>query len=172
MNIMQVPVDRLRRIRALVLDVDGILTDCRTFLDSSGEWRRFFSIRDGYGMKLLMEAGYELGVITGSNAQDIRERCRSLGITHLYEGKLDKLPAFEELCQKLKLDSSEVAYAGDDLFDLPLLRRAGFAATVPEAMPDVKVAVHWITQWSGGNGAAREICDLVLRYGAHAGGNS
>ena len=152
----------------LVLDVDGVLTDCRIFLDSSGEWRRMFSIRDGYGITRLNEAGYKTAIITGSKAKDIQERAKVLGIHHFYQGNLNKIPAFESLLKETGFSAEEVAYVGDDLFDMPILNQVGFSATVPDAMDEVREIVHYITNRPGGNGAVREICDFIIKFGAYA----
>lgn len=165
---MGLQIDRLRSIKMLVLDVDGVLTDCRIWLDSNGEWRRFFSIRDGVGIKLLQERGYRIAIITGSKAEDIRTRAKNLGIDYFYEGALDKGPAFEKLKQDSGFTPAQMAYVGDDVFDLPLLRLVGFAATVPEAVDEVKESVHYVTRRPGGNGAVREVCDFISQYGAFA----
>lgn len=158
-------IARLRNIRMLVLDVDGVLTDCRTFLGSDGEWKRFFSIRDGYGIKLLVDSGYKVGIITGTVTKDIQERQKALHVHYFYEGKLDKLPSFNKMTADAGLTASEVAYMGDDLFDLPVLESAGFAATVPDAMDEVFHKVQYTTKRPAGNGAVREVCDLILKYG-------
>lgn len=165
---MNLEIDRLRLIRMLVLDVDGVLTDGRIWLDTSGEWRRFFSIRDGMGLKILRERGYKLAVITASTSQDIRQRVKNLAIDFFFENAHDKTPAFLELQKACGLKPSEMAYIGDDVPDIPILREVGFAATVPEAVEDVKSVVHYITHRPGGNGAVREICDFIHRYGALA----
>lgn len=165
---MGLEINRLRPIKMLVLDVDGVLTDARIWMDSSGEWRRFFSIRDGVGLKRLMEHGYRIAVITGSRAEDIRQRAKNLGVHYFYEGALDKEPSFEALKKDSGLTPEEMAYVGDDIYDLPLLGKVGFSATVPEAVDEVKEAVHYITQRPGGNGAVREICDIVFNHGAFA----
>lgn len=165
-------VDRLRRIKLLLLDVDGVLTDCRVFLDSNGEWKRLFSIRDGYGIKRLTESGYQVGVITGSKSKDIQERVKALGMHFFVEGTLDKKPAFDLILKQAGLSADEVAFVGDDDFDLPVLRAAGFAATVPEAMEEVLESVHYITSRPGGNGAVREVCEMILNFGAYSRGQA
>lgn len=152
----------------LVLDVDGVMTDCRVWMDSSGEWRRFFCIRDGVGIKRLMEAGYKIAVITGSKAEDIRTRVKNLGIHYFFEGALDKNPSFERLQKDSGLSPSQMAYVGDDIFDIPLLQAVGFGATVPEAVDEVKEVAHYVTRRAGGSGAVREICDYIHQYGALA----
>ncbi len=165
---MRKEAESLRNIKMLVLDVDGILTDCRIWMDSNGDWKRLYSIRDGVGIKRLIESGYTLAVITGSDAPDIRARMKVLGIHHLFEGKLDKLPSFHSLLERTGFVSPEVAYMGDDYFDIPILKEVGFSATVPEAMEEVCENVQYITRRTGGNGAVREVCDLIYLYGHFA----
>lgn len=152
----------------LVLDVDGILTDCKITLDSNGEWKRFYSVRDGVGIKALIENGYKVAIITGANAIDVRARVKMLGIHFLYEGSTDKTPAFLDLQQKSGLSPDEMAYMGDDYFDIPLLEKVKFSATVPDAMDEVVSMVQYITKRPAGNGAVREICDYILKYGFYA----
>lgn len=152
----------------LVLDVDGVLTDCRIWMDASGEWRRFFSIRDGVGIKRVMDAGYKTAVITGTKSEDIRQRVKNLGIHYFYEGALDKEPSFVNLQKDSGLRPDQMAYVGDEIFDIPLLKQVAFAATVPEAVDEVKDIAHYITRRPGGNGAVREVCDVIHKYGAFA----
>lgn len=152
----------------LVLDVDGILTDCKIFLDSNGEWKRIYSVRDGVGIKSLLEANYKVAIITGANAVDVRARVKMLGINYLFENALNKLPAFEELQKQSGILPSEMAYMGDDFFDIPVLQKVHFSATVPDAMDEVISAVHYVTKRPAGNGAVREVCDFILKYGYYA----
>lgn len=152
----------------LVLDVDGILTDCKVTLDSSGEWKRSYSIRDGVGIKALIENNYKVAIITGATAIDVRARVKMLGIHFLYEGSVDKMPAFIDLQQKSGFTPDEMAYMGDDYFDIPLLNEVKFSATVPDAMDEVISSVQYITKRPAGNGAVREVCDYILKYGYYA----
>jgi len=161
---------RLKRIKLLLLDVDGVLTDCRIFLDATGEWRRFFSIRDGYGIIRIQEAGYQVGIITGSKAKDIQQRAEALKLEYFVQGTLDKKPAFDQILHESGLAPDEVAFMGDDHFDLPVLRSCGLAATVSDAMEEVIQESHYVAKRPAGNGAVREICDLILKFGAHARG--
>lgn len=149
----------------LVLDVDGILTDCRLWMDSNGQWKRIYSVRDGVGIKALIEQGYKVAIITGSVAEDVRARAKMLGINYFFEGALNKLPAFEDLQKQSGLGPNEMAYMGDDFFDAPLLTQVQFAATVPDAMDECLSVVHYVTQRPAGNGAVREVCDFILKYG-------
>lgn len=147
----------------LVMDVDGVLTDCRIFMAASDEWRRHFSIRDGYGIHRLKKHGFKTAVITGSKARDIQERCRHLDIDFFYEGHVEgKLECLTELAQTSGISFKEMAYIGDDDFDIPLLETVGFSATVPDAMENVLAVVDYVTGRPGGNGAVREICELLI----------
>lgn len=159
-------LNRIKNIKMLLLDVDGVLTDCRIFFDNSGEWKRHFSIRDGYGIKMLLDLGYKVGIITASKSKDIAERAKALGLTYFFEGSLDKVPAFESALKDSGLKANEVAYMGDDLFDIPLLKQVGFAATVSDAMEEVVEIAHYQARRPAGNGAVREVCDLIRKNGA------
>jgi 3-deoxy-D-manno-octulosonate 8-phosphate phosphatase (KDO 8-P phosphatase) len=164
--------EKIKKIKLLILDVDGVLTDTRIFLDSDGEWKRFFSIRDGVGIKELQKRGYQTAVITGSKSKDITERMKNLGITYFYDGFLDKQPAFEKLRSDSKVPVEEMAFIGDDIYDIPLLKSVGFAATVPEAVQEVKQIVDYVTERPGGLGAVREICDQIIKHGSLSSGVS
>lgn len=168
-DIVEIDKQKLLKIKMLALDVDGILTDCRIWYDGQGQWRRFFSIRDGAGIKRLIDHGYQLAIITGSQSEDIRERAKSLKIHYFFEGALDKVPSFQKLIEQSKLKPEEIAYMGDDYFDIPLLKDVGFSATAPEAMPEVIDVVDYVCQRPGGNGAVREVCDLIFQFGALTG---
>lgn len=157
---------RLKKIKLLALDVDGVLTDCRVWMDSNGQWKRFYSIRDGMGIKRMQKMGYEIAIITASLAEDVRARAKVLGIQHFYEGAQEKEPAFEDLLKKTGLHSDEIAYMGDDMPDVPLLLRVGFSATVPEALEEAQKAAIYITRRPGGNGAVREVCEMIIQHGA------
>lgn len=150
----------------LVMDVDGVLTDCRLWMDSEGEWKRFYSIRDGVGIKRLIESGYKLAVITGSKAEDIRQRVKNLGIHFFYEGAADKVPSFLKLQKESGLHAEDMAYIGDDIFDIPLIQEVAFGATVPDAVEEVLEVAGYVTKRPGGNGAVREVCDLIYKHGA------
>lgn len=152
----------------LVLDVDGVLTDCKLWMDSDGEWKRIYCVRDGVGIKRLIEAGYKLAVITGAKAVDVRARVQMLGIHYLYEGAADKVPSFLALQKESGLTPEEMAYVGDDIFDIPLIKKVGFGATVPEAVDEVIESAQYVTKRSGGNGAVREVCNFILKYGYYA----
>jgi len=162
---VEIELTKLKKIKMLVLDVDGVLTDTRLWFDGK-EWRRFFSIRDGVGIKRLMDAGYKTAIITGSQAEDIRARVKSLGITFFYEGALDKSPAFAQLQKESGFLPDQMAYIGDDIFDIPIIKAVGFGATVPEAVDEVLAVANYVTKRPGGCGAVREVCDYIFKYGA------
>jgi len=158
-------IEKINSIKMLVLDVDGIMTDCRLWMDSNGQWKRIYSVRDGVGIKALIDSGYQVAVITGATAEDVRSRVKMLGIHYLFEGALNKIPPFLELQKQSGISVNEIAYMGDDHFDLPVLKAVQFSATVPDAMAEVISEVHYVTSRPAGNGAVREVCDYILKYG-------
>lgn len=165
---MGLDVQKLRSIKMLVLDVDGVLTDCRLWMDSNGEWKRIYSVRDGVGIKALGEAGYKLAIITGAKSAEVRARAKMLDFHYFYEGAMDKWPSFEQLQKDSGLKPEEMAYVGDDIFDIPLIQAVGFGATVPEAVDEVIESAKYVTKRPGGNGAVREICNFILKYGFYS----
>ncbi|MCB0377553.1 MAG: HAD-IIIA family hydrolase [Bdellovibrionales bacterium] len=164
---MDVHTEKLKHIKMLVMDVDGIMTDTRIMLDPNGEWKRFFSVRDGIGINLLRKHGYKTAVITGAHSEDVQKRMQHLKIDYFYENKLDKLPAYEELKNESGFMDKEICYIGDDVFDIPLLKLVGFSATVPEAVEEVKKECDYITKRHGGFGAVRDLCQIILENGYH-----
>ncbi|HUX08750.1 MAG TPA: HAD-IIIA family hydrolase [Acidobacteriota bacterium] len=154
--------ERLKRIKCLLLDVDGVLTDGGLYYSNSGEQFKKFCVRDGLGIKLIQQAGIEVAFVTGLQSNLVDERARSLGITEVIQGRLVKEPVVEELIKRKGLDWTEVAYVGDDLIDVDVMRLVGFAAAVADAMPGVKNIAHYTTAQPGGRGAVREICDMLL----------
>ncbi|HEX9874670.1 MAG TPA: HAD-IIIA family hydrolase [Deferrimonas sp.] len=159
--------ERLAKIRLLLLDVDGIMTDGRIVYDNNGIETKSFDVKDGHGLKLLQRAGIRIGIITGRQSEVVAFRARELDIDILYQGVKDKLVPYREILDNLGLGEEEVAYMGDDVVDLPILRRVGFAATVADAVPEVLPLVHYVTGKKGGRGAVREVCDLILKEGGH-----
>lgn len=152
----------LAKIRAVLFDIDGILTDGRILWIEGTGWTASYSVLDGFGIKLLQRAGIEVGVISGGSFNSHRKRAESLGLKHIYLGNEDKVEAYEKIKKEVGCSDHEIAYMGDELFDLPLLTEVGFAATVPHAPKEVKRAVHYITKTPGGYGAAREMINLIL----------
>ena len=154
-------------VRIAFFDIDGVLTDGGVFFSEHGETLKRFSILDGYGLKLLRKAGIEPAVITGRDSKPLRVRLEALGIVHVRYGTEDKLPAAEAMLAQLGFDWAQAAAIGDDWPDLPVLRRVGFAAAPPNAHAEVRARVHHVTAARGGEGAAREFCDLLLTAGGH-----
>lgn len=156
--------DKLKKIKVLAFDLDGILTDAHVWWASEEVgFNRTFCIYDGYGMKLLMKAGLKVGVITGGNSVSVTRRVEQLGLNFCYAGNEDKRAAFIDLMAKYSVTADEILYMGDELFDLPLLAKAGFSATVPNTTDEVKDKVDYVTERESGRGCAREVMDLV-RY--------
>jgi 3-deoxy-D-manno-octulosonate 8-phosphate phosphatase (KDO 8-P phosphatase) len=157
---------RLKKVRMLITDVDGVLTDGRLWISDAGKWRRYFHVKDGVGMKLLMDAGYEVGVISGGKSEDVIERLSFLSVKHIHLDAADKVAPFEKILNDTGFSEEQIAYIGDEVFDIPILERTGFSATVPGAVSEVKKASHYITKTAGGYGAVREIADLIRAHGA------
>jgi 3-deoxy-D-manno-octulosonate 8-phosphate phosphatase (KDO 8-P phosphatase) len=154
---------RLEKIKLVALDVDGVLTDARVHWIKGQGWTRSYNIRDGFGLKLLHRAGIEVAFISGSNTEELKERISHLKIKHSVLGVEDKLPAFLQILKDLNLEPEQALYIGDELFDIPVLEIVGFSATVPDAVEAVRKRVHYITQARGGDGAVREVIDLLRR---------
>ncbi len=151
------------RIRLLLLDVDGVLTDGSIPYTASGEEIKTFNSRDGFGLNLLRKAGIEVGLITARKSEALARRAADLGIVHLHQGARHKVEAFSEISQAVGVDAQHTAFMGDDWLDLPLLGLVGLAATVADAVPEVKEIAHLITINPGGRGAVREVCDFILQ---------
>jgi len=152
---------RLAPVRLLCLDVDGVLTDGKLYFVPPGGWAQRFSVRDGVGIQFLQRHGIEVAILSSGDLPSGRARAASLAIRHAWFGVADKLARFSELAAALGVAPEEAAFAGDELSDLPLLRRVGFSATVPDAVDEVRAAVHYVTRRPGGDGAVRELCDLL-----------
>ena len=155
-------LERANRIRLAIFDVDGVLTDGSLYIGDDGQEYKAFNSRDGHGMVLLRQTGVTLAIITGRSSEVVRIRMASLGINHVYQGIQDKLAAYEELKQTLGMTDEAIAYVGDDVMDLPVLRRAGLAVAVADAHPLVQRHAHWRTASPGGRGAARDFCELLM----------
>jgi len=155
-------LERARRIRLVIFDVDGVLTDGSLFIGDDGQEYKAFNSRDGHGMKMLRSTGVEIAIITGRSSEVVRHRVSDLGIRHVYQGQHDKLVAFDELLKTLNLATDEIAYVGDDVVDLPVMRRVGLAVAVQDAHFLVKQHAHWQTPHCGGRGAGRDVCELIM----------
>jgi 3-deoxy-D-manno-octulosonate 8-phosphate phosphatase (KDO 8-P phosphatase) len=153
----------LSKIKLLLLDVDGVLTDGRITYDNNGVETKSFDVKYGHGLKLLQRAGIAVGIITGRSSEVVALRARELGIEIVHQGARDKLVPYAEVVESLGLTDDQVAYVGDDVVDLPILLRVGFSATVADAVDDVKPLVDYVSRRPGGCGAVREICDFILK---------
>lgn len=154
---------RLKKIKLLILDVDGVMTDGRMFwLDGHG-WTRHFHVKDGYGLKVLMKCGIQVAVISGGDSVDVRTRMEFLKIPYVFLGDEDKIKALDKIISTTGLPPEEMAFMGDDLFDIPVIEKVGFSATVPHAVDPVKARVHYVTETPGGWGAVREIADAIRK---------
>lgn len=160
-------VDRLRRIRLLALDVDGVLTDGQLYFQADGIEIKAFDVQDGHGLKLLKRAGLEVALITGRDSPTVSRRAAALGIDHVFQGVEKKLPVLRDLCGRLGLTLEQAAYCGDDMPDVAVMRRAGVGISVPGAPDYIREHADWVTQRPGGHGAAREICDTLLKAQGH-----
>lgn len=156
-------VARAARIRLMIFDVDGILTDGSLHYGPDGELIKTFNVLDGHGIKLLQQSGVEAAIISARKSDIVARRAADLGIRHLYQGVHDKRIAFEQLLAQTATGADFCGFVGDDVIDLPILLRAGFAASVPNGHPEVQARVHYVTQAAGGCGAARELCDFIMR---------
>jgi 3-deoxy-D-manno-octulosonate 8-phosphate phosphatase (KDO 8-P phosphatase) len=162
-DIPQGVLDRAASIRLALFDVDGVLTDGSLFFDDQGREYKAFHVRDGLGFKLLRQSGVEVAVISARQSTIVARRMENLGVTHCVQGAEEKLDAYENLRRKLNLAHEQISHIGDDLLDLPLLRRVGLAIAVADAHPSLFPHVHWKTSRPGGAGAAREVCDLIMQ---------
>jgi 3-deoxy-D-manno-octulosonate 8-phosphate phosphatase (KDO 8-P phosphatase) len=155
-------VTRARQLRVAAFDVDGVLTDGALYYTDAGEEFKAFNVQDGLGIKMLQESGVVIAIITSRTSKLVASRARNLGITHLYQGVADKRAAMETLLRSLSLEWSAASYMGDDVIDLPVLRRCGLAASVPEAPAIVRRHAHYVTRVAGGRGAVREFAEFVM----------
>jgi 3-deoxy-D-manno-octulosonate 8-phosphate phosphatase (KDO 8-P phosphatase) len=156
-------IERAKRIRLIVFDVDGVMTDGSLYLCDDGQEYKAFNSQDGLGMKLLKASGVDMAIITGRTSKVVVKRAENTGVAHFFQGVEDKLEAFERLARELGLDHSECAFMGDDVVDLPPMRRCGFAITVPAAPDLVKAHAHYVTPRDGGRGAVRDAVEFIMR---------
>lgn len=160
---MQIVLDKAKRLKLLILDVDGVLTDGKLFFDNDGNEYKAFHARDGHGIKLLRQTGVEVAVISGRKSGSVALRMKSLGIEYVYQGHENKIAAFNEIIDKLHITPDQAAHVGDDLLDLPIMTRVGLAIAVDDANFAVKQRADWCTTLPGGHGAVREVCDLIMQ---------
>jgi 3-deoxy-D-manno-octulosonate 8-phosphate phosphatase (KDO 8-P phosphatase) len=153
---------RAKELKLFLLDVDGVLTDGTITYTHEGNEIKSFHTRDGLGIRLLMESGVEIGLITARESEAVNRRVQDLGIKYVFQKAKNKLEIYENLLKELDLQPSQIGYMGDDWLDLPLLIRVGFAVTVADAAAEVLQVAHYVTKKRGGRGAVREVCDLIL----------
>lgn len=154
---------RASNVRLMIFDVDGVLTDGSLHFGADGEVIKTFNVLDGHGIKLLQQSGVATAIISARQSPIVLRRATDLGIAHVLQGIHDKRSAFEQLMMQTKLAADACGFIGDDVIDLPVLSRVGFAASVPNAHAEVRARVHYVTHAGGGRGAARELCDFILR---------
>ena len=154
---------KLKKIKMLILDVDGVMTDGRIIMDDSGREIKHFDVRDGHGLKILQRYGIKVVLLTGRQSEVVKHRARDLGIKEIHQKVFNKKEVFAKILKKNKLAPEEVAFLGDDIIDIPVLKAVGFSAAVADALDVVKKSVDYITKHSGGRGAVRELCDLILQ---------
>jgi 3-deoxy-D-manno-octulosonate 8-phosphate phosphatase (KDO 8-P phosphatase) len=157
------PEQRAARVRLMVLDVDGVLTDGRLYYGPQGEAMKVFNVRDGHGIKMLLAAGLRVAILSARRSEIVTARARELGVDQVLQGQSDKQAGFDRLLADTQLTAEQCGYMGDDLPDLPVLRAAGFAATVADACDEAKAAAHWVAMQPGGGGAVRALAEYVLR---------
>ena len=155
--------ERAKRIKMLILDIDGVMTDGRIIYDSKGDELKCFNVLDGMGLALLRQTKIKVALITAKGSKAVSRRARDIGAVEVKQDTIDKLKALRQILKKYKLTESDVCFVGDDLIDVPVLRRVGLAVAVANASFEVKKVAHYRTRKEGGKGAVREVIELVLR---------
>lgn len=155
--------DRLKQIKLLLLDVDGVLTDGSIIYNNNGSETKVFNVRDGLGIRLLKESGIEVGIITGRSSDALIHRCKNLGIVYIFDNVFNKAEILDLILKKTDVRAEEVAFVGDDLLDLPLMKIVGLSIAVADAHDTIIQNAHVITLKKGGNGAVREVCEEILK---------
>ncbi len=155
--------DKLADIRLLLLDVDGVMTDGGIIYDGNGLETKTFNVKDGHGIKMLQRYGIEVGIITGRTSLVVDIRAKELGVELVYQGALKKLESYRDIKRRTGLVDSQIAYMGDDVIDVPVMKQVIFAAAPSDALIEARNAAHYVTSLAGGRGAVREVCDLILR---------
>ena len=154
---------RAKKIKLVIFDVDGVMTDGGLTIGDDGQEYKTFNTQDGLGMKLLKASGVQMAIITGRTSNVVKQRSESTGVAHFYQGVDDKLVAFNDLITKLNIAPEQTAFMGDDIVDMPPMLRCGLAVSVPAAPDSVKQRAHYVTRKEGGHGAVRELCELIMQ---------
>ncbi len=154
---------RFKKIKLLLLDVDGVLTDGRIMWIKEQGWTRNYNVNDGYGIRMVQKLGLKIGIISGGKSEELKERVKLLEVAYSVLGSEEKLKSLMSVSEESGIPLEEICFVGDELFDLPALRRVGISVTVPNAMPEVKEVAHYITEKPGGRGAVREVIDQIRR---------
>ena len=152
-----------KEIKLLICDVDGVFSDGRIYMGNNGEELKTFHTRDGYGVKSLMNAGIQIAIITGRKSQIVENRMKALGISLIYQGQDDKVKAYDDICNKLNIAPEHTSYIGDDLIDWPVMEKVALKVCVADGHPLLKQRANYTTMIKGGDGAVREVCDLILQ---------
>ncbi len=155
--------EKLQHIKILIMDVDGVMTDGRIIINDDGRETKNFDVRDGHGIKLVQRYGIEVALLTGRQSEVVKHRANELGITEVHQKIFNKKEVFVEILQKNNLNANQAAFIGDDIIDIPVLKEAGFSATVADAIDIVKKTVDYVTKNKGGRGAVREVCEMLLQ---------
>lgn len=156
-------IERAKKIKAFIVDIDGVMTDGRIIYSIYGDELKFFDVQDGLGISLLARAGIKTFIITAKRSRIVKMRARDMRVEKAYQGHHEKLNPFMDILKRYKVLPEEVCFVGDDLIDIPVLKRVGLAVAVPNAVDEVKTQSHLITRREGGRGAVREICDMILK---------
>lgn len=156
-------IDKAKAIKILLIDIDGVMTDGRIVYGIYGDELKFFDVQDGFGITLLNRAGIKSVIITANKSRIVKIRAKDLRIAKAYQGYIDKVVPFNNVLKRFKVSPEEICFVGDDLIDIPVLRRVGLAIAVPNAVEEVKSKAHYITSKGGGRGAVREVCDIILK---------
>jgi len=156
-------VSRIKNLRMIIFDVDGVMTDGTIYYSDAGIEIKGFDVKDGHGMKLLLRAGIELGIITGRYSKTVELRAQEIGIRYVYQNAKVKLDAYQKILEATGFSDEEMGYVGDDLIDIPVMKRVGWAVAVADASPHILPFAHYVTKRPGGRGACREVCEMVLQ---------
>ena len=156
-------LERAQKVKLLLLDVDGVMTDGRIIYDNYNDEIKNFNVNDGLGIVLLKRAGLKCAIVTAQSSPAVKRRAKALGIDRIYQGYHFKIKALEKIKNDFRVNEEDICYIGDDIVDIPILKRAGFAVCVTNAMEDVKKSCHYVTEQAGGYGAVREVCEILLK---------